>query len=64
MDVLEILNVLSMESMDGECIAARAPTIMMSRGSIFHPCALISSSSGLYLPCFWSMVSDENLSLQ
>ena len=63
-DVLEILNVLRIESMDGVCVAARAPAVIMISGSIFHPRALISSSSDLYLSRFRSMVSGENLSLQ
>ena len=63
-DVLEILNVLRIESMDGMCIAARAPAVTMISGSLFHPRALISSSSDLYLSRFWSMISGENLPLQ
>ena len=63
-DVLEILNVLRIESMDGVCVAARAPDVIMIRGSIFQPRALMSSSSDLYLSHFQSMVSDENRSLQ
>ena len=63
-DVLEILNVLRIESMDGMCVAARAPAMIMISGSIFQPRALISSSSDLYLSRFRSMVSGENLSLQ
>ena len=63
-DVLEILNVLRIESMDGMCVATRAPAVTMISGSIFHPRALISSSSDLYLSRFRSMVSGENLSLQ
>ena len=41
-DVLEILNVLRIESMDGMCVAARVPAVTMISGSIFHPRALIS----------------------
>ena len=63
-DVLEILNVLKIESMDGMCVAARAPAVTMISGLIFHPRALISSSSDLYLSHFRSMVAGENLSLQ
>ena len=62
--VLEILNVLSIESMDGACVAAQAPAIIMIRGSIFERRALISSSGDLYLSYFWSMVSGEDRSLQ
>ena len=62
-DVLEILNVLRIESMDGMCVAARALAVTMISGSISHPRALISSSSDLYLSRFRSMVSGENLSL-
>ena len=63
-DVLEILNVLKVESMNEMCIAAQALAVMMISGSIFQPRALISSSSDLYLSRFRSMVSGENLSLQ
>ena len=63
-DVLEILNVLRIESMDGMCVAARAPAVTMISGSNFHLLVLISSSSDLYLSRFRSMVSGENLSLQ
>ena len=63
-DVLEILNVLRIESMDGACVAARASDVIMIRGLIFQPRTLMSSSSYLYLSCFWSMVSGENRSLQ
>ena len=52
------------ESMDGLCVAARAPAVTMISGSIFYSRALISSSSDLYLSRFRSMVSSENLSLQ
>ena len=51
-------------SMDGMCVAARAPAVIMISGSILQPRALISSSSDLYLSRFRSMVSGENLSLQ
>ena len=61
MDVLEILNVLRIESMDGMCVDARAPAVTMIS---VNPHALISSSSDLYLSRFRSMVSGENLSLQ
>ena len=63
-DVLEILNVLRIESMDGACIAARAPDVNMIRGLIFQPRALMSASSDLYLSRFRSMVSGENRSFQ
>ena len=63
-DVLEFLNVLRIESMDGRCVVARAPDVIMIRGSIFQPRALMSSSSDLYLSRFRSMVWDENQSLQ
>ena len=61
-DVLEILNVLRIESMDGTCVAVRAPDVIMIRGSIFQPRALISSSSALYLSRILLMVSSENRS--
>ena len=51
-DVLEILNVLRIESMDGMCAAVRAPVVTMISGSIFHPRALICSSNDLYLSHF------------
>ena len=63
-DVLEILNVFRMECMDGACIAVQAPDVIMIRGSIFQPRALMSSSGDLYLSLFRSMVSGENRSLQ
>ena len=37
-DVLEILNVLRIESMDGMCVAARAPAVIMISGSIPATC--------------------------
>ena len=46
-DVLEILNVLRIESIDGACVAAQASVVIMIRGSIFQPRALMSSSSDL-----------------
>ena len=63
-DVLEILNVLRIESMDGACVATQAPDVIMIRGSIFRPLALMSSSSDLYLSRFRSIVSGESRSLQ
>ena len=63
-DVLEILNVFRIESMDGACVVAQAPGVIMIRGSIFQPRALMSSFSDLYLSRFRSMVSGENRSLQ
>ena len=50
--------------MDGACVAARPPAVIMIRGSIFQPRALMSSYSDLYLSCFRSVVSGENRSLQ
>ena len=58
------LNVLRIEFMDGVCVAAQAPTVIMTRDLILQPRALLSSSSDLYLSCFLSMVSGENRSLQ
>ena len=46
------------------CAAARAPVVMIIRGSIFHPLAAMLSISGLYLLVLASSVSGENLSLQ
>ena len=50
--------------MDGVRVATKALAVIMIRGSIFQPCALMSSSSDLYLSHFQSMVLGENRSLQ
>ena len=50
--------------MDGARVATQAPAVIMIRGSIFQPCALMSSSSDLHLSHFQSMVLGENRSLQ
>ena len=43
---------------------ALAPTVILIRGSTFHPLAAILSINGLYLLFFASSVYGENLSLQ
>jgi hypothetical protein len=59
-----ILNLFSRDFMDGMCVVALAPAVIIIRGSIFHPLAAILSINGLYLLFFASSVSGENLSLQ
>ena len=59
-----ILNLSSSDFIDGMCVVALAPAVIMSRGSTFHPLATILSISGVYLLFFASIVSGENLSLQ
>ena len=49
---------------DGMCVVALAPAVIIIRGSTFHPLAAILSINGLYLLFFASSVSGENLSLQ
>ena len=59
-----ILNLFSSDFIDGICVVALAPEVMIMRGSTFHPLAVILSINGLYLLFFASRVSGENLSLQ
>jgi hypothetical protein len=51
---------------DGMCVVALAPPMIIIRGWTFHPLAenWILSINGLYLLIFASSVSGENLSLQ
>ncbi len=59
-----ILNILSSDFIEGVCVVALAPAVIIIRGSTFHPLAAILSINGLYLLFFASSVSGENLSLQ
>ena len=59
-----ILNLFSSDFIDGICVVALAPEVMIMRGSTFHPLAVILSINGQYLLFFASSVSGENLSLQ
>ena len=59
-----ILNLFSSAFIDGMCVVALAPEVIIIRGSTFHPLAVMLSISGLYLLFFASSVSGENLSLQ
>ena len=59
-----ILNLFSSAFIDGICVVALAPAVIIIRGSTFHPMATILSINGLNLLFFASSVSGENLSLQ
>ena len=59
-----ILNMFSIDFIEGMCVVALAPTVITIRGSTFQPLAAILSVNGLYLLFFTSSVSGENLSLQ
>jgi hypothetical protein len=59
-----ILNLFSSDFIEGMCVVALAPAVIIIRGSTFHPLAAILSINGLYLLFFASSVSGENLSLQ
>ena len=59
-----ILNLSSSDFIDGMCVVALAPAVIIIRGSTLHPLAAIHSINGLYLLFFASSVSGENLSLQ
>jgi hypothetical protein len=58
------LNLFSSDFIDGMCVVALAPAVIIIRGSTFHPLAAILSINGLYLLCFVSSVYGENLSFQ
>ena len=59
-----ILKLFSSDFIDGMCVVALAPAVMIIRGSTFHPLATMLTINGLYLLFFASSVSGENLSLQ
>jgi hypothetical protein len=59
-----ILNLFSSDFIDGMCVVALAPAVIIIRGSTFQPLATILSINGLYLLFFASIVYGENLSLQ
>jgi hypothetical protein len=61
---IRILNLFSSDFIDGMCVVALAPAVIIINGSTFHPLAAILSISGLYLLFFVSIVYGENLSLQ
>jgi hypothetical protein len=58
-----ILNLFSRDFIDGMCVLALAPAMIMIRGSTFQPLAAILSVHGLYLLFFASIVYGENLLL-
>ena len=64
MVVMGILNLFSSDFIEGICVVALAPAVIIIRGSTFHPLAAMLSIKGLYLLFFASSVSGENLSLQ
>ena len=59
-----ILNLSSSDFIDGMCVVALAPAVIIITGSTFHPLAVILSINDMYLLFFASSVSSENLSLQ
>ena len=46
MEVIEILNVFSSDSVDGMCVVALASAVITISGSTFHPNVFISSRRG------------------
>jgi hypothetical protein len=44
-----ILKLFLSDFIDGMCVVAMAPAVMIIRGSTFHPLAAILAISGLYL---------------
>ena len=50
---LGILNVVSILSIEGVCVATLAPAMMMISESTFHPMLIILSISGLYIFFFF-----------
>ena len=64
MVVMGILNLFSSDFIEGICVVALAPAVIIIRGSTFHPLAAMLSIKGLYLLFFASSVYGENLSLQ
>ena len=58
-----ILNLFSSDFIDGMCVVALTPAVIIIRGSTFHPLATILSINGMYLLFFASSVSGENLEL-
>ena len=61
---LGILNVVSIFSIEGLCVATLAPAVMTISGSTFQPLLTILSISGLYFSILRVIVSSGNLSLQ
>jgi hypothetical protein len=61
---IRILNLFSSDFIDGMCVVALAPEVIMIKGSTSHPLAAMLSINGLYLLCFASSIYGENLSLQ
>ena len=59
-----ILNLFPSDFIDGMCVVALAPAVIIIRGSTFHPLAAILSINGMYLLFFASSVYGEKLSLQ
>jgi hypothetical protein len=59
-----ILNLFSSAFVDGMCVVALAPAVIIIRGTTLHPLATILSINGLYFLLFASSVFGENLSLQ
>ena len=64
MDGIGSLNLSSNSFIDGMCVAALAPAVIIMSGSIFQSLAAMYSISGLYLLALAASVSGENLLLQ
>lgn len=64
MGFIGISNFSLRRVIDGMCVVALAPVVMTMSGSTFHPLAMMLLISGWYLSILFSIVSDENLSLQ
>ena len=59
-----ILKLFSSDFIDGMCVVALAPAVMIIRGSSFHPLATMLAINNMYSLFFALSVSGENLSLQ
>ena len=54
---LGVLNVVSIPSIEGVCVATLAHVVMTISGSTFQRMLIALSISGLYFPIFWVIVS-------
>ena len=61
---LRILNVVSMFSIEGMCVATLAPIVMTINESTFQPLLITFFISGLHFYSFWIIVSFDILSLK
>ena len=64
MVIIGILKLSASSFIDGMCVVAMAPAVIIIRGSTFHLLVTILAINGLYLLVLVSSVFEENLSLQ